>query len=416
MHPRPFVSKEILSCRTLIGGRLIIALLSWCALFAQGFGNDETTNGALRSTDAEVAQLIKQLGADSFSQRERASKQLLARGLDVYADLQNAENHPDRETRMRVRRLVANLVEMDRQTQLAEFIMNLEGDFAQLPGWTRLREIAGDTRATRMLMAGVLRDNWNLLAESERDAGSAEATLVRRCEELQYSRSVQRRQLKREDVAALLLLAVNPEVGVYKQTQQQIYNLCYRIKFANNQSGGVTISADDPLRKLLGAWVARPSDVANTAFYSLNIALRFSLSEGLVPAVQILEENNAAPYIRQYAVLTVARFKDHESAPLLKTLLEDESVCYSQTDPRTKNVAFQSQVRDVALAVLLYLDGHDPKDFGFAKLRPSTNMVYQPNTLGFANDELRAAAFDAWKALEAAKAEEQIAADSLSET
>ena len=120
-----------------------------------------------------------------------------------------------------------------------------------------------------------------------------------------------------------------------------------------------------------------------------------------MPAVKILEEKNAAPYIRQYAILTVARFKDHESVPLLKTLLDDESVCYSQTDPKTKNVAFQSQVRDVALAILLYLDGQDPKDFGFKKLRTSTNMVYQPNTLGFASDELRAAAFDTWKVLDA---------------
>ena len=411
---RSIVQKN-LACDAWIGGHLIIAIM-WLALSAIAFGNDEITSGELRSTSADVARLIEQLGADSFSQRERASKKLLARGLHAYADLQNAENHSDRETRMRVRRLLLNLVEIDRQTQLSEFITNMERDFEQLPSWIRLREIVGDTRAARMLMAGVLRDNWDVLAESERDANSAEATLARRCEELQYSRSVQRRQLNREDIAALLLLAVNPKVGVYQQTQQKIYNLCYRIHFADNQSGGVSITDDDPLRKLLGAWVARPSDVANTAFYSLNLALRCSLAGGLVPAVQVLEENNAAPYIRQYAILTVARFENHQSVPLLKTLLDDESVCYSQTDPKTKNIAFQSQVRDVALAILLYLDGHDPKDFGFEKRRPSTNMVYQPNTLGFGNDELRAAAFDAWKVLDAAKIEETIAAESLSES
>ncbi len=85
--------------------------------------------------------------------------------------------------------------------------------------------------------------------------------------------------------------------------------------------------------------------------------------------------------------------------------MNDESVCYSQTDPRTKNIAFQCQVRDVALAILLYLEGHDPKDFGFQKRRPSANMVYQPNTLGFENDEVRAAAFAAWEELEAEPAE-----------
>ncbi len=284
--------------------------------------NEQNGNETAPSAEADFARLIDQLGADSFAERERASKQLLSQGLAVYADLQNVDHHPDRETRLRVRRLLLELVEIDRQTQLSEFITFAERDFDELPGWTRLREIVGDTRPARLLMAGVLRENWDVLAESEQDANSAAAILMRRCEELQHARSVERRQLEREDVASLLLLAVNPDVGVYKQTQQQIYNLCYQIRFGPDRASGVTITDDDPLRKLLGAWVARPSDVADTAFYSLNIALRFSLPEGLVPAVQILDENNAAPYIRQYAILTVARFKDRQSVPRLKGALE----------------------------------------------------------------------------------------------
>ena len=114
MDQQRFVAKENLACRILIGGHLIILFVSWLALSAIALGNDETTNGEFWSTSADVTQLVEQLGADSFSLRERASNELLARGFGAYAELQDAESHPDREIRMRVRRLLVSLIEIDR--------------------------------------------------------------------------------------------------------------------------------------------------------------------------------------------------------------------------------------------------------------------------------------------------------------
>ena len=344
-----------------------------------------------------IAELIDQLGASRFSDRERASHALLGMGLDVYEALLQIQDHPDRETRLRVRQLLAELVDIDRRNKLAQFVAERSHAETALPGWRQFCQIAGDTPASRELMAEMLDENWELLARADVDGSAAGALLIQRCEELQYSLSLRRRHISRSDVATLLLIAVNPDVGVYKNTQQQIYNFCYRIRVAPQSSKQT--GQDDPLRKLLGAWVARPGDVANTAFYSLNIALRYSLPEGLIPAEQILAENTAAPYIRQYAILTVGRFKDHGSRERLELLLSDESICYTQTDPKTKKVAFQSQIRDVALATLLHLYGRNPADFGFERVRRSANMVFQPNTLGFVSEAKRTKAFEAFHEL-----------------
>ena len=348
--------------------------------------------------DASVAQLIDQLGASRFSDREQASKQLLAYGLDVYGALQDVQDHSDRETRLRVRELLSELVLIDRQQKIKAFVATNDLPSPdELPGWDSFRKVAGDSMASRQLMGEMLKNNWDMLAKAEADPGEAGTLLIQRCEELHQALSIRRESIGSADVAALLLLAIHPETGAYRSTQQQIYNFCYRIRV--EPAPHRDLPETDPLRKLLGAWVARPVDVANTAFYSLNIALRYSLPEGLTPAVQILKENNSAPYIRQYAILTVARFKDMSSRQRLEEMLADQSVCYTQKDPRSKKVAFESQIRDVALAILIHLDGKNPADFGFERMRKSTSMVYQPNTLGFTSAEKRQLAFDAFARL-----------------
>ncbi len=350
-----------------------------------------------KSDDAAVADLIRQLGATRFSDRERASKTLLSHGLNVYTTLQSVQDHPDRETRLRVRELLSDLVQLDRDRRIAGFLSGEhreDSQYENLPGWELMRQIAGDSSASRRLMAEMLQGNWDLLSSADRDPSDAATLLMQRCKDLQDAVSLRREQVQTADVAALLLLAVHPETGIYQNTQQQIYNFCYRIRV---QPAPSDPSAEvDPLRKLLGAWVSRPADVGNTAFYSLNIALRYALPEGLVPAVQILDENAAAPYIRQYAILSVARFKDHQSRHRLESLLHDDSVCYTQKDPRSKHVAFESQIRDVALAILIHLDGRDPAEFGFTRMRTSNSMVFQPNTLGFTTQEKRQEAIDAY--------------------
>jgi len=79
-------------------------------------------------TDAKVAALIKQLGADQYAVRESAHQQLEDLGLDAFDALFDAKEHPDLEIRSRARYLVRSMgVQWARKSDPPEVQTILEG-------------------------------------------------------------------------------------------------------------------------------------------------------------------------------------------------------------------------------------------------------------------------------------------------
>ena len=62
------------------------------------------------TTDAEIANLIEDLGADSYYTRTRATERLQRLGLEAFDDLHGAQFHPDNEIAMAARFLVSSLL------------------------------------------------------------------------------------------------------------------------------------------------------------------------------------------------------------------------------------------------------------------------------------------------------------------
>jgi tetratricopeptide (TPR) repeat protein len=62
------------------------------------------------TTDAEIAQLINDLGSASYFTRARATEQLQHLGLEAFDDLHDAQYHPDNEIAMAARFLVSSLM------------------------------------------------------------------------------------------------------------------------------------------------------------------------------------------------------------------------------------------------------------------------------------------------------------------
>jgi hypothetical protein len=73
---------------------------------------------AAKAGDAEVRRLIKQLGAESYAQREAASKGLAALGEKAVSALKEARNHPDAEVKRRVARLLSPLEAQARKREI----------------------------------------------------------------------------------------------------------------------------------------------------------------------------------------------------------------------------------------------------------------------------------------------------------
>ncbi len=81
----------------------LFVLLSW-PLIHPAFAADQI------ASDADIAKLIEDLGADSFFTRTRAKEKLQQLGLEAFDDLHDAQFHPDNEIAMAARFLVSSLM------------------------------------------------------------------------------------------------------------------------------------------------------------------------------------------------------------------------------------------------------------------------------------------------------------------
>ncbi len=146
-------------------------------------------------------------------------------------------------------------------------------------------------------------------------------------------------------VCALLFVSGSDGVTIGDQDAIQLYNLILQSSFQSN----LRTTANAPtLKKLLGMWILHNSGSA-IAFQNLQLAFNCDLQEGLDLAVKMIgNDGGGQPFMRQYVILAIGRFGNHEHIPLIEPLLKDTNPCMPQQNHDPK----QSQIRDVALAVL----------------------------------------------------------------
>jgi hypothetical protein len=142
------------------------------------------------------------------------------------------------------------------------------------------------------------------------------------------------------------------------------------------------------LRKMLSQWIQRGEGAV--AQQTMFLAMRYDLKEGLIPATRILRNAGEQPFIRQTALMTVAKLGDASHAGLLESALEDATRISSH---RIDNVQYETQLRDVALAAILFLKKQDPKKFGFERIQLNESNVFIFGTVGFENEDKRKQAF-----------------------
>ena len=114
-------------------------LLALCTVgFAQSGNVDEP---------APAAELIQQLGADSFHEREAAMAKLIAIGPSVEEEVEAATDAADPEVAYRARKI---LKEIDRSLITQQREAFLGGDVEKLKAnaesWQRMEEMLGNTR------------------------------------------------------------------------------------------------------------------------------------------------------------------------------------------------------------------------------------------------------------------------------
>jgi len=344
---------------------------------------------------ARAVALVQDLGDEQFSLRERATSQLIEMGLPAREALEEGRQHADREIRYRCERILAIVEELDFQRRLAAFAAGRTDGEDDLPGWTHFRTAFGDDGEARAFFVEMQKAEPRVLKAVAQGPDGVGKAVDFRCAELQQAQRVSRQQIPLGSIAALLFAVGDEEVNLNFQTGSILCSFCYQTELQNAMTDN---AKKKYTRSMLGAWVKRGDGF--TAYQSLSLAMRFDLKEGLVPAAKLLENPGNQAYIRQNAILAIAKLGDDSHMKLLESLLEDESKC---TAHKVKNVTYETQIRDVALAALLLMKKQDPKKFGFDRIQTNTTNVFSTNTVGFQNDEARKKSLTKWKEFQASE-------------
>ena len=334
-----------------------------------------------------IRDLLEQLDSDSYAQREAATSQLTKLGDQALAHLQEALKSPQAETRLRAQRIIAEIQQDDLQRRIDAFLTSTEPDAGQdLPVWPRFRELVGDSPQARQSYVSMLKAEGELLKAAASNPRVAAGAFQLRCQQLQAESAAQGRELEQATLSAVLLVAADDRVPVGSGTESLLYRFCTHsaVKAELEQS-----DSDSIMRKLVGGWIAS----GRGGYYALRLAMQHELPEGLSAAEKMLDGNTPA-YYRQYAILTFAKLGNKSHISRLMKLLGDATVC---TTHRVNDDTYQTQFRDIALVAVLHLAGYDPQMFGFERIRPHSEYVYSPYTLGFKDEQDREAAFAKWE-------------------
>ena len=232
----------------------------------------------------------------------------------------------------------------------------------------------------------MLKAEGDLLAATAKNPRAGASTFHMRCQQLQTESSAQGREIAKSSLAAVLFVAANESIPALPGNDSLLYRFC-----SHSSVESVLQAKNDEsiMRKIVGAWIAS----GRGGYYSLRLSMKHELPEGLAAAEKMLSGDTPA-YYRQYAILTYAKLGDKTKIPRLIEMLGDTTVC---TTHRVNDDTYQTQFRDIALVAVLHLAGYDPQMFGFERIRPHSEYVYSPYTLGFKDAKDREAAFAKWE-------------------
>jgi hypothetical protein len=379
-----------------------VALLM-AALFASPVVGSQDASEKLEAGDVgqqEIASLVRQLSAPRFADRQRASQRLLNVGLAAEAALRVAVQGADREVRDRARQILEQISAADFESRLEAFAADIEGKQQHhLPAWERFSNLFGNDETARGLFVEMQRAEPQLLQMLDSGSPMIADAFTQRCEDLSTGPEAfnpdGRSGPTVGSVGTILFVGVAADFKIDEQLGVQTFGLIQPML----QSGARRGPWGPLLRRMTAEWIQKDNGPA-VAFQNLWLAFSFELREGLQVAERVLKSNPPQPEVAPFAALVVAKFGGREQMPLLEPLLKDTSAVENQDNEGERGGAegehVNAQVRDVALAALVFLSGQQLSDYGFDKSLPAHQILFQPGKYGFANAIKRSLAHKKW--------------------
>jgi hypothetical protein len=406
--------------------RLGAALVAWGLIAAHaGAASPDPKDLAVPPQDQSRAQgLVRKLASEVFKEREAAQDELAKMGRLAIPALQEAAAvDPSPEVRARVSRLLPRAEAADLQARIDTFLADADGKFEhQLPAWKLYRTEAGADKAARELYVEMLKSQPNLeillaletsAAAGGRMVADRRAALWLQMNPHAFGRfnpavPVQPKQPTLVDLATLLFAEIVvptkdiPRAGPFfvTLTGATILQQSQAGINAINNPGGVPHA--DVFRKVLVRWLDTRV-VADDLNYVVYVAQQMrTVKEAASALRRVVTTDGVQAYQKAQAMLYLAQRGGKDELPVIKSQLKNETTLNARIQ-LAPGLVIDSQVRDIALALCLHLDGQDLKAYGyeFQNGFNQANVINNYWGYGFTDDDKRAAAHKKWAEYEA---------------
>jgi hypothetical protein len=348
----------------------------------------------------KARELVSQLAAPVFRDRENASRELVRMGYRARVALAEGESHPDPEVADRCRRLLPQAIEWHIQRLLEGFLADSNGPWPEdLPGARRWVQIVGSTKESRELFAEMVQNHRQILAQVEQAPRQLPEIYKTFCQEVyaRYRSNIEDRfrysGVSRSELVLFLFLGSDP---VQKRSDAGPRAFMAAYQFLNQTSLSQALSelgGSDPIKKLFVAWLAKEQQ-PNVLRRAFMLASQAGLKEAVPTGIKLVRDKTLPPSSRAQVMIYLARMGDRNLIKEVEPFLDDKSLI---TTVRFNDEQMTVELRDVAMGACILLAKEKPADFGFERIRSepgsfSTYMYY-----GFTTDEKREAAHKKWK-------------------
>ncbi|MEE2684943.1 MAG: PQQ-binding-like beta-propeller repeat protein [Planctomycetota bacterium] len=358
----------------------------------------------------DLAPLVQQLGNPQYGLRQDAEDRLRAVGTGAREALMKGLEDEDPQVRRSCRRVLAEVMAAAFQQRL---LGSEPGELPgievlrSVPGWERFAARVGVDGPSRQLFVQMYQAEPALFAALEDGPKAAADAIYTRYFQVHsrtYSRmTAQRKPPSIGTIAAMVFVCSDPRLEIPRELLD--HYSWYSLLQQNGMRQALTAGAQqEAARAILGLWIAMPGG-SNVAYNKLRMGIRYPVPEALDLALVVLEQEDITNgNLYGFSMQTIGILGGSPYAGRISRMLESEIVVSRRTVVQNnERVTIEIQLRDVALAWLIFLTGQDHTGYGmlqarntFQRIRQSPTSTVSVSLMGYDKPERRTEAMAKW--------------------
>jgi hypothetical protein len=198
----------------------------------------------------------------------------------------------------------------------------------------------------------------------------------------------------------LLFASGIEDVKINRYSIKTLFLLCNQVAFSGHlrvpsTTGGYiypTNATTNIMRELFAGCLTQcESWDAQTAF---SLAMNLHIPQCLPRALELVQDKQTPCHVVQTVMIAISMFGDKGDIAVLELRVDDKSFC--GVTQKINDVQYQTQLRDVAIAVMLILAEEDPVLYGFPRIQVLASGKFSYARVGFATDQARAKTRAKW--------------------